>query len=221
MGTIYKIINEINGKVYIGQTIGSIEDRFYHHIYDAIVSKKKTKLARAIRKHGKDSFSIEAIELTDNLDEREIYFIHIFGSVKKGYNIKIGGNGGPHAESTKKKISKANTKRVWTEEMRENMSNAIKAWHEERGFVPKSEDFKAKISEANSRRKMPIKAKEKFQKHNESLRKPVICVTNGKEYPSIAAASKDLNLNDGQLRMHLKGKHKHVKGYVFKYEEIA
>lgn len=216
MGTIYKITNAANGKIYIGQTIGSIEDRFYRHIYDALVLKKNTKLGRAVRKYGKDSFLIEAIETVDNLDEREIFWISHFKTIKKGYSIKIGGNGGPHADSTKKKISKANTKRVWTEEMRENMSRAIKAWHEERGFVPKSEEFKAKISEANRKRKMPQKAKEKFQEHNRRLMKPLICLTNEKEYPSIGAACKELDLNHGQLSQHLKGKHKHVKGYVFK-----
>ncbi|NJO48095.1 MAG: GIY-YIG nuclease family protein [Leptolyngbyaceae cyanobacterium RM2_2_4] len=218
MGTIYKITNNINDKIYIGQTIGAIQDRWYHHVYDALVKKIKTKLGRAIRKYGESSFTIEIIEVTDRLDEREVYFIQFFNSIRKGYNIKIGGNGGPHSSSTKKKIGNANAKRVWTEEMRENMSKAIKSWHEERGFVPRSEDFKRKISIANSNRKMPIKAMEKFQKYNESIMKSVVCITNGKEYPSIAAASKELNLNSSQLGQHLKGKHRHVKGLVFRYK---
>lgn len=218
MVIIYKITNKANGKIYIGQTVGSIEDRFYHHIYDALVLKKHTKLGRAIRKHSKECFSIEAIETTENLDEREIFWISHFKTVKGGYNIKIGGNGGPHASSTKKKISQANTRRIWTEEMRENMSIAIKAWHEERGFVPRSEEFKSKISKANRNRKMPKKAQDKFQAHNRKLMKPVICVNNEKEYESISAAAKALNLNSGQLSQHLKGKHEHVKGLVFKYK---
>lgn len=218
MGNIYKIINQINGKAYIGQTIGSIEDRFYHHIYDALVTKKPTKIGRAIRKYGKDSFSVELVEVTDNLDDREIHFIQLFNSIKNGYNIKIGGQGGPHADSTKKKIGKANSKRVWTQEMRNTMSKAILLWHEERGFVPRSEETKSKISLANSKRKMPLKTKEKFQKYNESMMKSVICITNSKEYPSMAAACKELNINSGQLTQHLKGKHRHVKGFVFKYK---
>lgn len=218
MGIIYKITNKINGRIYIGQTIRTLEDRWYHHVYYATQKKCKTKLGRAIRKYGASAFDAVVIETSDNLDEREIYFINLFKSVTSGYNIKIGGDGGPHALSTKKKISKANKKRVWTQEMRDNMSRAILAWHEERGFVPKSEEFRRKISIANSRRKMPTKTKEKFQKHNESLMKPVVCITNDKEYPSIAAACKELNINNGQLSQHLKGKHKHVKGLVFKYK---
>lgn len=218
MGIIYKITNIKNGKIYIGQTTRTIEERWYHHIYYSLQNENKTRLGRAIRKYGKDSFTIERVEATDNLDEREIHFIKLFDSVKKGYNIKIGGDGGPHAESTKRKIAKANAKRVWTEEMRENMSVAILKWHEERGFVPRNEEFKKKISLANSRRKMPKKTMDKFQAYNESKMKAIICITTGKEYKSIAEAAHELNLNSGQLGQHLKGKHKHVKGFVFKYK---
>lgn len=218
MGIIYKITNIANDKVYIGQTIGSLENRWYHHIYNALREKCKTKLGRAIRKYGEHSFKIEVIETTDKLDEREIYFIQFFNSIKNGYNIKIGGNGEPHAESTKKKIAKANGKRVWTEEMRETMSKAIKSWHEERGFVPKSEETKRKISEGNKGRKIAPKAKEAMRAFNKSKMRPVICLTTGKEYESIMSACKDLSLNDGHMRMHLKGKHKRVKGFVFKYK---
>lgn len=35
MGYIYKIVNDINDKVYIGKTVNSIEERFNEHCYDA------------------------------------------------------------------------------------------------------------------------------------------------------------------------------------------
>lgn len=215
-GIIYKITNCINGKVYIGQTITELESRWYHHIYHALVGKCKTKLGRAIRKYGKEAFKVEKIEETQSLDEREIYFIATYNSISKGYNIRSGGNGGPHDDSTKRKISKANRKREWTDEMRRNMSKAILEWHKKRGFVPKSQECKNKISEANRKRKMADKAKIRFQAHNNKHKKPVACLTNGKEYDSVKAACRDLNLNDGHLRMHLKGKHEHVKGFRFK-----
>ena len=217
-GIIYKITNLINGKIYIGQTIGELESRWYYHVYYALVGKCQTKLGRAIRKYGKDSFSVEIIEKTDDLDGREIHFISSYKSDKTGYNIKPGGNGGPHAESTKRKISKANTKRVWTEEMRNNMSVSILAWHEKRGFIPKNQDFKDKISESNRGRKMSKKTKDIFQNRNKKLMKPVICVTTNKEYESVNAACKDLNLNGGHMRLHLKNKCSHIKGFVFKFK---
>ena len=38
MGFIYKIINDINNKIYIGQTANSLEERFKQHKKD---SKKR------------------------------------------------------------------------------------------------------------------------------------------------------------------------------------
>ena len=53
---VYKITNKINGKVYIGQSIRPIEERFKRHINDSIKNNLDTHLARAIRKYGFESF---------------------------------------------------------------------------------------------------------------------------------------------------------------------
>lgn len=218
-GIIYKIVNKINNKVYIGQTIRTLEERWKSHFYETVNQKLNTKLGKAIRKYGFESFSIEIIESTEELDSRERYWIDFYQSFgKNGYNIKIGGIGGPHAVETKRKIAKANTRRIWTEEMRKNMSDSIKIWHKKRGFVPRTEKFKKRISEANKGRTMPQKTKIIFQQHNKQISKPIICIENKKEYPSISAACKEMNLNDGHLRMHLKGKHSHIKGFHFKFK---
>ena len=51
-----------NNKVYIGQTIRPIQDRFHRHINDALNNILDTHFARAIRKYGKDNFIIEQID---------------------------------------------------------------------------------------------------------------------------------------------------------------
>lgn len=97
---IYKITNIQNNKVYIGQTIRSINDRFHRHINDAMNNILDTHFARAIRKYGKDSFIIEEIDKATNqneLNEKEQYWIHYYNSIKNGYNetdaiSKCGGN---------------------------------------------------------------------------------------------------------------------------------
>ena len=43
MGFIYKVTNNINGKVYIGQSIFQIEKRFKEHINDSKSVSKKYK----------------------------------------------------------------------------------------------------------------------------------------------------------------------------------
>ena len=97
---IYKITNIQNNKVYIGQTIRPIKDRFHRHINDAINNILDTHFARAIRKYGKESFVIEEIDNATNqteLNEKERYWIHCYNSIKEGYNetdaiSKCGGN---------------------------------------------------------------------------------------------------------------------------------
>lgn len=97
---IYKITNKINNKIYIGQSIRPIEQRFKRHINDAIKNKLDTHFARAIRKYGKDNFICEEIDKADNQNEltlKEQYWIRYYNSVEKGYNetdaiSKCGGN---------------------------------------------------------------------------------------------------------------------------------
>ena len=105
-GYIYKITNNINGKVYIGQTIRSLQERLNEHI------AAKSVIGYAIRKYGKDNFRIELLEEVeiDKIDEREIYWIEFFNSTNKheGYNISTGGagvHGYHHSDVTKQVIS--------------------------------------------------------------------------------------------------------------------
>ena len=94
MGYIYKIINDINNKVYVGKTEFSIEKRFKEHCQDAFRERcEKRPLYSAIRKYGIENFHIELIEETDNLEEREIYWIGFYDGYTKGYNATLGGDG--------------------------------------------------------------------------------------------------------------------------------
>lgn len=97
---IYKITNIQNNKVYIGQTIRPIEQRFHRHLNDALNNIIDTHFARAIRKYGKDNFIIEQIDtakMQDELNKKEQYWIRYYNSVEEGYNetdaiYKCGGN---------------------------------------------------------------------------------------------------------------------------------
>lgn len=97
---IYKITNIQNNKVYIGQTIRPVQDRFNRHLNNALHNVIDTHFARAIRKYGKDSFSWEIIDTANTQEEltiKERYWIQYYNSVKEGYNetdaiSKCGGN---------------------------------------------------------------------------------------------------------------------------------
>ena len=48
---IYKIVNCVNGKIYIGQTIQKLERRMYSHFN----RHTKTCISKAIQKYGKEN----------------------------------------------------------------------------------------------------------------------------------------------------------------------
>ena len=89
-GIIYKITNKVNNKVYIGQTVTSLEERWKGHCY----KKGCVYMHNAIIKYGKSSFKKEIIEQNvpvDDLDIRETYWIKYYKSYIReyGYNILI------------------------------------------------------------------------------------------------------------------------------------
>lgn len=94
MGFIYKITNLINNKIYIGQTIKTVEKRFNQHKNNYIKPYfSQIVLYKAMKKYGIDNFSCEEIEEVENkqLDEREKYWIKHYNSYYDGYNSTIGG----------------------------------------------------------------------------------------------------------------------------------
>lgn len=103
-GYIYKIVNDINDKVYIGQTITTIKDRWHGHMSSALNDKRnKSALYNAMRKYGRDKFHIEEIanytidtkqELIDILNSEEQRYIYEYKSLisQNGYNLEKGGN---------------------------------------------------------------------------------------------------------------------------------
>ena len=93
--TIYVITNKNNGKLYVGQTSKTIEERFKKHLQDSLCEVKKHRmLYEAIREYGEDSFMIKEIEKCDEsiADSREQFWIKQFQSFgQNGYNATIGG----------------------------------------------------------------------------------------------------------------------------------
>lgn len=94
LGKIYKITNDINNKVYIGQTIQTLQRRFNCHCcYEKSGRGDYMHIKRAIHKYGKEHFNISLIEEcpVESLNSREIYWIEKYDSYKNGYNSTIGG----------------------------------------------------------------------------------------------------------------------------------
>lgn len=98
MGFIYKIVNNVNNKLYVGKTTQTIEKRFKEHIKNA-KNKVNRYLYDAMNKYGYENFHAELIEECDDtiLSDREIFWIkelNTFWLNGFGYNMTIGGDGG-------------------------------------------------------------------------------------------------------------------------------
>lgn len=93
---IYKSTNNITGKVYIGQTILTLEKRIKNHLIESKTNKKRPFLT-SLKKYGSNNFTFETIDSANNLDElndKEIYWINYYNSVSpNGYNVTGGGQG--------------------------------------------------------------------------------------------------------------------------------
>ena len=95
MPEIYKIVNQVNGKIYVGQTKSNKETRLYSHLKQTR-DGSKLPIYCAIRKYGKENFLIETIEYCEEsqLNEKEEYWIKELNTLcHDGYNIRSGGRG--------------------------------------------------------------------------------------------------------------------------------
>ncbi len=93
---IYKISNDINDKIYIGQSV-NIAGRWIAHRYagrNFKNTREKSKIHKAMNELGLDHFIFEIVEECEieKLDERETYWIEYFNSYYNGYNSTKGGN---------------------------------------------------------------------------------------------------------------------------------
>ncbi len=96
---IYKITNQVNGKIYIGQST-NIERRWRdekHNAFNKNSNEYDCYRSKAFRKYGLENFTFEVIEecVTEKLNEREKYWADYYDSyIPKGYNVAICGGGG-------------------------------------------------------------------------------------------------------------------------------
>jgi group I intron endonuclease len=90
---IYKITNQLNNKIYIGQSI-DVQRRLNSHKTEWNL---QYPLYQDMYKYGIDNFLFEVLEETPftELDTREKFYIDYFDSYHNGYNQTRGGAGRP------------------------------------------------------------------------------------------------------------------------------
>lgn len=95
MYSVYKVTNKVNGKIYIGFTGRSADERWKGHHQ---TRNPKYPLQKAVKKYGKENFSREVIFTSDDRDEAfsmETFYIKKFKTNERkfGYNLTEGGEG--------------------------------------------------------------------------------------------------------------------------------
>ena len=103
---IYRAINKINNKSYIGQTTQSLEKRKHRHLDSS--NYNKFIFHKALKKYGLENFDWEILMHCTSkpmLNAAEIFFIDRYNTkVPNGYNLTDGGEGliNPSEETIKK-----------------------------------------------------------------------------------------------------------------------
>lgn len=192
MGYIYKITNDINEKVYIGQTSKSRPtDRWSQHKSDSknIRDKDNSILHNAMHKYGVEHFYFEIIEEVNNyfLDEREIYWIKFYNSkTPNGYNISEGGKvphgikskfkGIPRTDEVRQKL-----KASWTDEKRLEQSLKMRGENNPMYGKTLSKETKQKIREKLTGENNPFygkrhdkETKQKLSQYQDHKKKQVL-----------------------------------------------
>lgn len=229
MGVIYKIVNLVNGRIYIGKRVFN-SNKFMNSNYFG----SGRLLKQDISKYGINSFIrgiIEEVELS-SLEERERFWIKHYNSnnLEIGYNLTTGGNGNGysgwnHTQNTidKIKIKRKDQKPTFlnknhSEESKDKIRNKLKD-------VPLSEETKQKMK--LNRKGMLDKnhtqeSKDKISKTRNKIK--VIQMTLLGEvikiHDSICEAARFINGYDSNIRNVCIGKYKQYKGYKFEFYDI-
>lgn len=165
-GVVYLILNRVNGKRYVGQTVQPLKVRFNEHVR----KKDNTLISNAICKYGSENFYCGVIKICASkaeLNYWEKFFIAVLKSKKTyGYNLTDGGEGtvgyrhppevlakisetkknSPRVAEHIAKLAEANRGRHPTPETRAKQSAARKG-------KPKTAEHRAKIAAANTGKK--------------------------------------------------------------------
>lgn len=242
---IYKIINNINGKIYVGQSI-DIKERWKQHKYKAFNPNEKgypSIIHVAFRKYGIENFSFEIIEECEieELDNKECYWIRELNTLTpNGYNMLPGGQG--TRALLKPRFCSICGKTI----SRDNKSGKCASCCQTKLFITKEAleekllEFKGNFTKIgdyfglsdNAIRKKcknyglsSYSSDYKDKKEKVPIKKPVFQIdveTNEiiKKFNSIADAARELGVSRGShITEVCKGKNKTAYGYKWKYVE--
>lgn len=212
-GIIYKITNNVNKKVYVGQTWQTINARFNAHKREK--HGKCIKLFNAFNKYGRDNFTIEPLIMAhsqDVMDHWEVYFIKKYSSICNGYNCRVGGSRGQFSQQSINRMSVAQTGKV----IPPNVRNKISKAHMGKILSTKT---KRKIGDANRGRKLGPLSDETKKKQSAALTGRVFSSQQKEKYRQAAYKRKaKVSLEDADNMLKLKSDGVSTKEIAMMYD---
>ncbi len=230
---IYEILNIINGKRYIGQSV-DVYKRYRSHVNKLNNNThRNTYLQNSWNKYGKESFVFNIIEQcdVDDLDELEQFYILHYNTCNRkcGYNLDSGGNSNKRlSDETRRKISESHKKENLSDETRYKMSQAAKKRCATQEWIDfhynivsghrVSDETKLKMSKSHTGKKHDDATREKIRKSN--MGSPVLCVELNIVFDCAKDACVSLGIGDtmsGSILQCCRGKRKTCGGYTWSF----
>lgn len=214
MNLIYKVTNLINGKVYIGQTTTSLEQRKKEHEYRAFRGDRQTYFYNALKLYGNQNFKWEIIEYNvdfNELNNREEYWISYYKSNIKefGYNMTKGGDNADNLNRWREEnpeLASSEAHKGWTK-MRQILSeNPEKEQiRKEKAKIGAQKYAKEHIEEIRQRSYQVYlqhkEAQEKILENNRKKKmKKVRCIETGIIYESINEAGRQTHNSPSNIK---------------------
>lgn len=176
---VYQAVNLINGHRYIGATSQTLGTRKSKHRHEARKSGSSCRhFHSAIRHYGWNSFHFTVIAHFDNSKDAFLAEVRPIADFKPEYNITRGGEGTPG--------------HVVSKETRAKISASRKGARAPNKGVPHTAATRAKIAARAIGRVHSLEwraQRSMMQRNNSATRKPVICLTDRREFVSAIAAS--------------------------------
>jgi len=218
---IYKIINLINEKTYIGSAV-NLKTRKYTHFYKLKEGKHSNVfLQNSFNKYGISNFQFEILEFCDKsvLLVREQYWIdRFFDNQVMCFNInKTAGSwlGRKHSEKSKKKMSILHKGKNKSETTKKKMSISHKG-------LKQSEETKAKISTSSRNRQSNPKMCPQWNKTGKlsaHKRKTKVIFEDGscKIFDTVKETAIFTNVNQSTITRAIKSRNGKVKNFTFSF----
>lgn len=200
---VYKVVNLINGKFYIGVTRLSMRRRMSEHRCHAKKKRNNGAFYRAIRKYGPDAFAVFKLKECATAVEALAEEIRLIALLKPQYNSTKGGeNPGQITEDGRRRLSEFHKGKKW--------------------------GLGRKVSEQTKRR-LAVIARERGSLRNyghlgpRAMMRKVLCLDTGELFESASAAARHFDVNKSYVIEICNGTRQRgaADGHYFCYSDVS